>query len=142
MKTNWISIWKEIWELTFQNDPELYSSRRSHHVWWVLHVAEEGTIVAELSWIQLYRHVPLVYVSNKLHPIFELVWSREFFPIIKVENLQQQKKQGGKKKSDLTVNTLNALVNTIHHLTDKAETNKKPGLHCVCGNIIKSIAPF
>lgn len=89
-----ISIWKEIWEFTFQNDAELRSRRRSHYVRRVLHVAEESTVVAELSRTQLYRDVPLVYVSDKLNSFFELMWSRESLPIGKVENLQREGKSG------------------------------------------------
>lgn len=89
-----ISIWKEIWEFTFQNDAELRSRRRSHYVRRVLHVAEESTVVAELSRTQLYRDVPLVNVSDKLNSFFELMWSRESLPIGKVENLQREGKSG------------------------------------------------
>lgn len=97
-----ISIWKEIWGFTFQNDAELRSRRRSHYVRRVLHVAEESTVVAELSRTQLYRDVPLVYVSDKLNSFFELMWSRESLPIGKVENLQREGKSG------LSENTGNA----------------------------------
>lgn len=89
-----ISIWKEIWGFTFQNHAELRSRRRSHYVRRVLHVAEERTVVAELSRTQLYRDVPLVYVSDKLNSIFELVRSRESLSIGKVENLQREGKSG------------------------------------------------
>lgn len=83
-----------MWGFTFQNDPELRSSRRSRYVRRVLHVTEEGSVVAELSRTQLYRDVPLVYVPDKLHSVFELVLSREFFPIGIVENLQREGKSG------------------------------------------------
>lgn len=76
---------------TFQNDPERCSSRCSCYVWRVLHVTEEGPVVTKLSRTQLYRDVPLVYVSNKLHSVFELNWSWGFFPIGKVENLPKEK---------------------------------------------------
>lgn len=79
---------------TFQDDPELRSSCRSLHVRRVLHIAEEGSVVAELSRTELYGDVLLVDVSDKLHSVFELIRSWKSFPIGEVENLQQVK---GKK---------------------------------------------
>lgn len=79
-----------MWAFTSSNDPKLYSSHCSSHVWWVPHVTEEGTIVTELCRTQLYWDVPLVDVTNKLNSILKLNLSGESFPTGKVENLQRE----------------------------------------------------
>lgn len=79
---------------TFQNHTDLGPSRRSRDVRRVLHVTEEGSVVAELSRIQLYGDVPLVYVPDELDPVFELLLSREPHPVGIIENLPREGKTG------------------------------------------------
>lgn len=73
---------------TFQNHPELCSSRCCQYIWRVLHVTEVSPVVTELSVAQLYWGVLLVDVSNKLDSVFELRWPWKSFSIEEVENLQ------------------------------------------------------
>lgn len=130
--------------LTFHDYPELCSSWRSHHVGRVLHVAEEGAVIAELSRTQLYGDVPLVYVSDKLHPVFELIHAEESFPVWVVENLEEEKKkdiqiiQVGillklKEVSQCLFHTLNAVFVRVKC---EAETSLNQGLQqlnvCLC----------
>ena len=82
---------------TFQNHPQFCSSRRSFHIWWVPHITEERSVITELSRTQLYGRVPLVDVSDELHPIFELRWSWVYFPTGEVENLKLEGKLHLKK---------------------------------------------